>query len=114
MPDPQAPATFERSRLDWSEREKAEHAELLAWYRDLIGLRRSTGSVLDGRFERLAVDYCEADGWLIVQRGALVTVCNLADRRQTIPLCLPRGHGHSSGVRAACRTDGERRRTGCG
>jgi maltooligosyltrehalose trehalohydrolase len=40
VPDPQAPTTFERSRLDWSELAKDDHAELLAWYRALIQLRR--------------------------------------------------------------------------
>lgn len=40
VPDPQDPATFERSRLDWAEAEQPEHARLLAFYRDLIALRR--------------------------------------------------------------------------
>ena len=55
VPDPQDPATFERSHLDWSEPEKADHARLLAWYRDLIALRRTvpagtaaTGGTADG------------------------------------------------------------------
>jgi maltooligosyltrehalose trehalohydrolase len=41
VPDPQDPATFERSHLDWSEPEKTDHARLLGWYRDVIALRRS-------------------------------------------------------------------------
>jgi maltooligosyltrehalose trehalohydrolase len=40
VPDPQAEETFERSRLDWSELGKPEHAELLEWHRALIALRR--------------------------------------------------------------------------
>jgi len=39
-PDPQAVKTFERSRLDWSLREKPGHAELLAFYREIYHLRR--------------------------------------------------------------------------
>ncbi len=39
-PDPQAPETFARSRLDWSQRETGEHASLLALYRELLDLRR--------------------------------------------------------------------------
>ena len=39
VPDPQDPATFERSRLDWAEPRKDRHADLLAWYRELIALR---------------------------------------------------------------------------
>jgi len=39
VPDPQAEATFLRSKLDWSERERPEHAGVLAWYRELLALR---------------------------------------------------------------------------
>jgi maltooligosyltrehalose trehalohydrolase len=41
VPDPQDPRTFERSRLDWSERQQPDHAGVLAWYRELLGLRAS-------------------------------------------------------------------------
>jgi maltooligosyltrehalose trehalohydrolase len=34
VPDPQDAATFERSKLDWNELERPEHADLLAWHRD--------------------------------------------------------------------------------
>jgi maltooligosyltrehalose trehalohydrolase len=37
IPDPQDPATFQRSKLDWSKQDP----EVLAWYRQLIALRRS-------------------------------------------------------------------------
>jgi maltooligosyltrehalose trehalohydrolase len=40
VPDPQADGTFRRSVLDWSERERPENAGVLAWYRELILLRR--------------------------------------------------------------------------
>ncbi|GAA4154760.1 malto-oligosyltrehalose trehalohydrolase [Gryllotalpicola daejeonensis] len=40
VPDPQDPATFERSHLDWSEAEREPHRMLLALYRRLIELRR--------------------------------------------------------------------------
>ncbi|MCR1982006.1 malto-oligosyltrehalose trehalohydrolase [Cellulosimicrobium cellulans] len=39
VPDPQARSTRDASVLDWSERERGEHARLLAWYRDLVALR---------------------------------------------------------------------------
>lgn len=38
VPDPQDPATFERSRLSWNLED--EHADMLAYYRQLIRLRR--------------------------------------------------------------------------
>jgi maltooligosyltrehalose trehalohydrolase len=44
VPDPQDPATFERSRLDWSELEREPHAGIARLYGDLLALRRD----LDG------------------------------------------------------------------
>ncbi len=40
VPDPQARATFERSKLRWDERLESPHAGILQLYRDLIDLRR--------------------------------------------------------------------------
>ncbi|MFE7121604.1 malto-oligosyltrehalose trehalohydrolase, partial [Streptomyces sp. NPDC057654] len=47
IPDPQSPATRERSCLDWSEPGQAPHDELLAWYRRLIELRRTEPELTD-------------------------------------------------------------------
>ncbi|WP_447973094.1 malto-oligosyltrehalose trehalohydrolase [Nitrospira sp. Kam-Ns4a] len=41
LPDPQDPATFERSRLRLESRTEPERAALLRWYRALIALRRA-------------------------------------------------------------------------
>ena len=40
VPDPQDRATFDRSKLRWDERERGRHAEMLAFYRELLALRR--------------------------------------------------------------------------
>jgi maltooligosyltrehalose trehalohydrolase len=69
VPDPQDPATFERSRLDWSELEREPHAELLAYYRELIQLRRvATGPV--------EVELDEDERWLVLRRGPLEVRCD--------------------------------------
>lgn len=39
VPDPQALETFERSRIDWTEREASGHAQMLALYRVLLRMR---------------------------------------------------------------------------
>jgi malto-oligosyltrehalose trehalohydrolase len=39
IPDPNAPTTFLKSRLDWSEREHPPHREMLALYRELLSIR---------------------------------------------------------------------------
>ena len=40
VPDPQADATFERSKLDWAELERGDHARTLSLYQELLRLRR--------------------------------------------------------------------------
>jgi maltooligosyltrehalose trehalohydrolase len=52
VPDPQDPATFERSKLRWDE----ARGELLEWYRALIALRRSRPDLTDGRLDGVRVD----------------------------------------------------------
>ena len=53
VPDPQDPATFERSKLDWSELETGRHAVLLDVYRRLASLRRTLPELTDPSFARL-------------------------------------------------------------
>ena len=50
VPDPQDPATFERSKLDWSELEGGRHAVLLDVYRRLAELRRRLPQLTDPAF----------------------------------------------------------------
>ncbi len=40
IPDPQAESTFLSAKLDWTELARPEHAGWLAWYKDLLRLRR--------------------------------------------------------------------------
>jgi maltooligosyltrehalose trehalohydrolase len=73
--DPQDPVTFARSVLQWPEVDRAEHAEMLAWYRSLIRLRQSQPDLGDGRHP--AVDLTESV--LTMRRGAITVVANLGD-----------------------------------
>ncbi|MGE5763445.1 MAG: malto-oligosyltrehalose trehalohydrolase, partial [Mycobacterium leprae] len=86
VPDPQDPATVERSRLDWAELAKEPHAELLDWHRTLIALRRRVPELMDGRLDRVVVAYDEDARWLVVRRGRQAVACNLATERQTVPV----------------------------
>jgi maltooligosyltrehalose trehalohydrolase len=61
VPDPQSPATFARSKLDWAEIEKAPHRGIHALYRDLLARRRE----LDGEARATS----PVEGALVVQRG---------------------------------------------
>ena len=88
IPDPQDPATFERSKLQWSELEDPQHADLLDWHRRLIRLRAGCPDLTDGRLDRVSTRFNEDEGWLVVLRGAITIACNFADRAAEIPVDL--------------------------
>ena len=89
VPDPQDPATFERSHLDWAEPDKPEHASMLRLYRTLISLRHRDHDLTDPRLDRVAVDYDEQADWVSIRRGSLRVVANLSAAAQTVPLDQP-------------------------
>ncbi|MFY9890062.1 MAG: malto-oligosyltrehalose trehalohydrolase [Streptosporangiaceae bacterium] len=91
VPDPQDEATFTRSRLDWSEPGAPPHRELLAWYRELIALRRSWPELTDPRLDQVRVRFDEAARWLVVERGRLCVAANLGQSAQRVPVA---GSGH--------------------
>ncbi|HET9076653.1 MAG TPA: malto-oligosyltrehalose trehalohydrolase [Acidimicrobiales bacterium] len=68
VPDPQDRATFERSRLDWSELEDPAHLEILRWYRLLVGLRRQVPQLTDGDLGGVAVEIDRSRQALVVHR----------------------------------------------
>jgi maltooligosyltrehalose trehalohydrolase len=78
IPDPEKPETFQRSKLNWQERAETEHAEMLAWYRNLIQLRRSTPDLNDGEPGHTRAVYDEQDKWLCMTRGSVQVYCNLS------------------------------------
>jgi maltooligosyltrehalose trehalohydrolase len=86
VPDPQEVATFERSKLDWAEIDKPEHAELLEWHRALIRLRRSVPALSDGRMGAQAVRtrFSEDERWLVIERGPVTLACNVGASRVTV------------------------------
>ncbi len=77
VPDPQDPATFERSKLDWAELGSGGHAGLLAWHRELIALRRRVPDLADPRPGQVIVDFDAGAGWMVIRRGTAVVACNL-------------------------------------
>ena len=86
VPDPQASDTFERSKLDWDERERGEHREIFEWYRQLISLRRCMRDFENGRLDLDAVTFDEKERWIRVNRGDAVVICNFAMRPQSVPI----------------------------
>lgn len=86
VPDPQEPATVLRSVLDWTEPRRAPHAELLAWYRALIRLRRERPELTDPDLSAVRVVHDEAARWLVVHRGPYRVAVNLSGSAAGLPL----------------------------
>lgn len=82
IPDPQAKATFDASRLRWSELEKPAHREMLAWYRSLLQIR----SAFRASSQLPVVHFDEDKRWLTARHGDWLLVLNLADQPQCVPL----------------------------
>ncbi|HEY4439425.1 MAG TPA: DUF3459 domain-containing protein, partial [Candidatus Elarobacter sp.] len=72
IPDPQAPATMEASRLQWAEREAPPHAALLAFHHELLALRA-----------RAIVPHLAAgaagDGYVVLDPATIVVRWRLGD-----------------------------------
>lgn len=85
VPDPQAEATFLKSRLKWDEIESRRHAELLDWHRRLIRLRREWRVLGTGSLDRVAVDFDESAEWMVVTRNSARVVFNFSELPQLVP-----------------------------
>ena len=86
IPDPEKRETFLRSKLIWDEAGEAGHARMKAWYRDLIRLRRSTPSLNNGEPGNARVTFDEKKRWLALERGEVLTLCNLGGNDREFPV----------------------------
>ena len=86
VPDPQDPETFTRSTLDWSELSQEPHERILAVHRALLALRRAHPDLVDPDLSAVRVSWDDGDRWLVVHRGHLRVVVNLADEPREIDL----------------------------
>ncbi|GAA4286067.1 malto-oligosyltrehalose trehalohydrolase [Georgenia daeguensis] len=86
VPDPQATATVEASRLDWDEPARPGHDRLLEFYRELVRLRHEEPDIASGDRTRTAVRVADDESWLVLARGGIDVVVNLADGATTVPL----------------------------
>ncbi|WP_309094653.1 malto-oligosyltrehalose trehalohydrolase [Streptomyces sp.] len=89
VPDPQDPATRDRSCLDWSEPEREPHARMLDWYRRLLALRREQPDLTDPDLADTKVAYDEERRWLAFRRGDVLVAVNLAPEPAELPLGVP-------------------------
>ena len=91
VPDPQDPATRDRSVLDWSEVERDEHARTLRWYRACTALRREAHPAGPTRLADSAASFDDDARWFVLCRRpadgtALAVAANLADTEQPVPV----------------------------
>jgi len=89
--DPQDAETFRRCKLRWESIDRAPHADMLAFYRALIALRRRLAPLRNGRKDLTQVDGDEAGRWLTIVRGdawgaSTFTAANLGDAPARIRL----------------------------
>jgi maltooligosyltrehalose trehalohydrolase len=84
VPDPQAPATYDASKLDWTELALPEHGRVLDWYRALLHLRRTEPALSSAEFPEVESD--PAGSWLRFRRGPLLVVANLGASALTLPV----------------------------
>jgi maltooligosyltrehalose trehalohydrolase len=105
VPDPQSDRTAEQSKLHWDERAEEPHARLLAWYRDLIELRRRRPDLRDPRLDRVRVDHDEAARTVVMHRGEHVVAVNLGDERTE--LSVPPGLAPVLDWSGEARIDGD-------
>jgi maltooligosyltrehalose trehalohydrolase len=92
VPDPQAPATFDASKLDWAEQALPEHRRVLDWYRALLQLRRQEPALRSPEAPEVeAAENAAGARWLRVRRGTVLIIANLS----SLPLALPVGAGAS-------------------
>ena len=62
------------------------HLGMLAWYRELITLRRARPELTDPRLDRVQADFDEDARWLLVRRGRLRIAANLGGKAVRLPL----------------------------
>lgn len=102
VPDPVKRETFERSKLKWDEVYEGRHADMLAWFKELIQFRRHSPSLNDGDMGHVHVSFDEGRRWLKVERGLVTVMCNLGAETVDFdnPGRFPLLHASRSDVRA--------------
>ncbi|WP_299091056.1 malto-oligosyltrehalose trehalohydrolase [uncultured Microbacterium sp.] len=88
VPDPNDPATFLRSKLDWAEIDTEPHTELLALYRRLAQLRRAYPGFTDPRAVSRGASVADAIGGRVyeLERGAARVLVNLSEAPWNVAL----------------------------
>jgi maltooligosyltrehalose trehalohydrolase len=68
VPNPEDQKTYEMSKLNWEEQSQGKHAEMLAWVKKLIHLRRNSVCLNDGDLNHLVVGTDDKKCTLVMER----------------------------------------------
>jgi maltooligosyltrehalose trehalohydrolase len=79
VPNPEEMGTFLHSKLNWQEVHEGKHAEMLAWTKQLIHLRRKTLALNNGSMQHLSIHSDDAKRTLVMQRDEVRIVLNLGE-----------------------------------
>lgn len=88
VPDPQDPASFEKSKLDWRERSAPEKADMLKWYTDLLAIRKTFLSSDPDHLDRVEADNDQNGKWLWMRRGDVWVIASLGKEVVEIPVSI--------------------------
>jgi maltooligosyltrehalose trehalohydrolase len=89
VPDPQAVDTFTRSRLDWSEAGRPEHAGVLALYRELLRLRATDPCLKEHRRGHFDARPLGAHALVLERRGPGSSLHVIVNVKGTLEHRLP-------------------------
>jgi maltooligosyltrehalose trehalohydrolase len=97
VPDPQAEATFERSRIHYELLNSGDHAALRGMYRELLAIRRAEPALRPGA-ARVTVRSDAEARWVAMRLDApgarsLLALFNFASEERRIPLARDHGDG---------------------
>ena len=86
IPDPQSPATRESATLRWDEITEPDHARMLAWYQELLRLRRDRPELASGSLAEVSVEVLDEDTVLMRRGTTVVATTRAQDRLVEIPI----------------------------
>ncbi|MCU1508192.1 MAG: treZ [Glaciihabitans sp.] len=86
VPDPQDPATFAASKLNWDESSQGDHARLAGLYRDLAALRKSVPELTNPAFSQLVASFDDERQIFQLQRGRISVVANFGSAAASLPV----------------------------
>ena len=86
VPNPEDQKTYEMSKLAWEEQGEGKHAEMLAWVKALIKLRRSNVCLNDGDMHHLLISTDDERRTLVMERDEARVLINIGEMSYTFAL----------------------------